>query len=849
MSTKELLERMKVGTGGGARPAGARPGEPIDETTTKRVNSRVVRRRSRKSDEEDGPLLAGEADAGDDVVEASEPESKTVRRRPAAKAEPEPVVAQTAVEPEPEPVVEPVVAAEVVEPEPAPAPVEPEPISEPEPAPAPAVVASPPEPAPEVPVVPDDAPRFAGLGSAVVKPPPGYDPANPNAWRRRVEAEASAAEAERSSLPGRRRRVAADAGGRPTGRAPAAGRVGELRGRANPAAGLPGDMMMRHRRKMKKMGGQGSSTIAMKAEKRKIRIDNVISVGQLAHAMGLKASMVIRHLMEMGTMATVNEMLDIDTATLIANEFEYEVENIGFQENKLLQHFDVAGDEEEGEPRPAVVTIMGHVDHGKTTLLDAIRKAKVAQGEAGGITQHIGAYQVERDGSTITFLDTPGHAAFSSMRARGAQVTDIVVLVVAADDGAQPQTLEAISHAKAAGVPIIVAVNKMDKAGVSAEPIMQALSQYDLLAEEWGGEVQFVPVSALKGDGIDALLESILVQTELLELKAPIDRPAEGTVIEAKVERGRGPVATVLVQRGTLNQGDNIVLGSSFGRVRAMTDHRGKRIKTAGPSTPVEVFGISDLPSVGDVVTAVKNEKDARVVADHRADQKREAQFRLHSRRTADDLFAAAAAAHSETLYVVLKADVQGSAEALRGALEAIQVAGSDLRILHAGVGNISESDVNLVIANQGLLLGFNVKVDPNARKVAEENGVNPELFTVIYDILDRVEGAMKGLIAPEYEAVRRGSAEVRAIFKISRIGTVAGCYVLDGKIGRNNSVRVLRDGETLWDGPISTLKRFKDDVREVASGYECGIALDGFNDLAEGDVLEAYAMEQVASS
>jgi translation initiation factor IF-2 len=875
MSKNELLERMKGASGGAGRGAVARPGEATDDTTT-RVSSRVVRRRP-AAEKADEPAPRADA-AGRTAAAPATPvrrneagASTVVRRRAADRAAdgadvdaPPPEEAKAApVAPPPEPEPAPKAAAPV-EPAPAPTPAPAPPVQapppapeppaarvEPAPAPAPEPVAAAPAPAPAPPPAPaaPEGPRFVGLGSAVVRPPPGYDPSNPAAWRRRVEAEAAPPPPDADGGASRRRRVASGGAGRP-GRGAGAGvtvdsgRPGQLRGRANPAA-LAGDMMQKRRRPLKKRSG-GGSTVAMKAEKRKVRVDNVISVGQLAHEMGLKATVVIRTLMELGTMVTVNEMLDLDTATLVANEFDYEVENVGFQEEKLLQHFAVDGDDEDGERRPPVVTIMGHVDHGKTTLLDTIRKSRVAAGEAGGITQHIGAYQVERGDQIVTFLDTPGHAAFSAMRARGAQVTDIVVLVVAADDGVQPQTLEAISHAKAAGVPIIVAVNKMDKAGVTAEPIMQALSQHGLLAEQWGGDVQFVPVSALKSQGIDELIESILVQTELLELTAPIDRPAEGIVIEAKVERGRGPVASVLVQRGTLNQGDTVVLGSAFGKVRAMVDHRGKRMKSAGPSTPVEIFGISDVPSVGDMMTVVKSEKDARVVAEHRAEQKREAQFRQHSRRNVDDLFAAASATQSELLYVVLKADVQGSVEALRSALEAIEVDGSSLRILHAGVGNISESDVNLVTANRGLLLGFNVKVDANARKVAEENGVEAELFSVIYDLLDRVKAAMKGLVAPDYEEVRKGSAEVRATFKISRIGTVAGCYILDGKIARSNKARVLRKNKEVWSGPIAGLKRFKDDVREVSAGYECGIVLDGFNEFEDGDVIEAYALEQV---
>ncbi|MFK7930462.1 MAG: translation initiation factor IF-2 [Myxococcota bacterium] len=875
MSKKDLLERIASGSGTGPTRAPSQKGAEEEQSgTTKRVSRRVVRRRPARDKEgvvaaapPPGPRRRAAVITPEPVVEpvvaAAPPEAPApVEPAPVAEAPaaaPAPVVAEPAAAAPAEPVVaapaEPVAEAPA-EPEapveaaktsakPAKAPKAKAPAAAETPAAAEPVAAKP-EPAAAAPAaaaVDPDAPRFVGLGSAVVKPPPGYDPTNPNAWRRRMEAQqaaeraAPARPASREGAGGtfsRRRRVAA--GGGPADR-------GGARGRR-----MPGDMMGRKRRRPGKKGaGGGTSTVAMKAEKRKVRIDNVISVGQLAHEMGLKATSVIRQLMEMGSMVTVNQMLDFDTATLVASEFDYEAENVGFQEDKILQHVDLEEDDGLRLPRPAVITVMGHVDHGKTTLLDGIRKARVAQGEAGGITQHIGAYQVTHKGTLMTFLDTPGHAAFTAMRARGAEVTDLVVLVVAADDGVQPQTIEAINHAKAADVPIIVAVNKMDKAGVTAEPIMTAVSQHGLMPEEWGGETQFVPISALKGEGIDGLLESIMLQAELMELEANPDRPADGIVIEAKVERGRGAVASVLIQRGTLKRGDNVVLGSSFGRVRAMVDHKGKKLKTAGPSTPVELFGISEVPSVGDVFTVVKSEKDARAVADHRAEQKRQATFSKQTRATAEDLFAAAAAEDRETLVVVLKADVQGSLEALKGALDKIQIDGTELRILHSGVGNINESDVSLVLANGGLLLGFNIKVDANARKVADENGVKAELFTVIYHLLDRVEAELGGMVEPELEEVAKGSVEVRAIFKISRIGTIAGCFVRDGVVGRGHRVRVMRDGKQIWDGPIKTLKRFKDDVREVKADYECGIALDGFNELQEDDVFSVYAMEHVS--
>jgi translation initiation factor IF-2 len=598
-----------------------------------------------------------------------------------------------------------------------------------------------------------------------------------------------------------------------------------------------------------KAGAAQRTSPGPKAAKRKVRIDNVVSVGQLAHELGVKAAVVIRHLMGLGKIATINEMLDLDTAALIASEFDYEVENVGFQEGNYLPTAEKQGEELGLVSRAPVVAVMGHVDHGKTTLLDAIRASRVASGEAGGITQHIGAYQVERDGRQITFLDTPGHQAFSAMRARGAGVTDIVVLVVAADDGVQPQTEEALAHARAAGVPIVVAINKMDKPGVNLDNIKQRLADKELVPEDWGGDTMFVPVSALRQTGIDELLEAILLQAEVLDLKANPERLAEGTVIEAKMERGRGPVATVLVQKGTLNHGDYVVLGSAFGKVRALVDYNGKRLKTAPPSTPVEVFGLSELPEVGDKLAAVENEKNARALAEHRAQEKRDTVVGSTRRRTAEDLFAAGKEESLERVLLVLKADVQGSLEALKGAISALSVEGTEVVVLHAAVGDISESDVNLASSNGAMLVGFNVGVDARGRAAAQEQGVEPELYAVIYDLLDRVERQLKGKLAPVFHAVRQGTVEVRVLFKISKIGVVAGSYVLDGKVSRGNTAKVVRNGDTIWEGRVSAVKRFKDDVREVAAGYECGISLDGFHELQVGDILETYAQEQVAAS
>jgi len=579
-----------------------------------------------------------------------------------------------------------------------------------------------------------------------------------------------------------------------------------------------------------------------------VKVDNVISVRQLAMDLGVKAPIVMRTLMDLGVMAKVTDMLDVETATLVAQEYDYEVDNVGFLEENFLETSpEVDEDEPDGEPRPPVVTIMGHVDHGKTTLLDSIRSARVAAGEAGGITQHIGAYQVDVGGSMITFIDTPGHEAFTAMRARGAEVTDIVVLVVAADDGIQPQTAEAIAHARAAEVPIVVAVNKMDKPGVTADSIMSQLSEKGLVPEEWGGDTQVVPISALRGDGISELLEALALQSEILELSAPKDGYAEGVVLEAKMEQGRGAVASVLVQRGTLKRGDHVVLGSAFGKVRALIDHRGKNTKTAGPSTPVEVFGLSELPEVGDNVNAVKNEKNARALADHRALAKREASLANTGPKSLEDLLAQGQAEERERLLLILKADVGGTLQALRGAIDNIDVGGTEVRILHSAVGDVSESDVNMAASDSALIIGFNTKLDAKARKAAAQLGVEAEFYSIIYAVIDRIEAALKGMLAPVYELVRQGTVEVRALFKISKVGTIAGSYVIDGKVTRGNHVKVLREGREIWEGRVSGLRRFKDDVREVANGYECGISLDGFNELQEGDLIETYAEELVA--
>jgi translation initiation factor IF-2 len=903
MSKKDIIERLNrpaaPAPGRRGDPPPAAPGRPKTDAEVTRVSANVVRRRRGDEPEPPPPPPVSAAPA---VVVRRRPrpegeDSPAVEAAPQVAArEPEPVVREErppapVVEPEPAPVIEvappPVVEAAPVAVEAPPVVEEPAPVVAPvvvaapvsapvaapvveveeprAPTPAPPPAVRPPEPAeparqrPRVQVV-DESPRFRGLGSAVVVPPPGYDPSNPDAYRAqqgravaaRTAATAAAASAASANARGggaQRRRVAEAA---PVPAAPVqptwSDGPGASRGRRVRDTGAQLEMAMRNRprRGRKARPGAGSASPQPKAQKRKIRVDGAISVGQLAHELSLKAPVIIKKLMELGTMATVNEMLDAETASLVAGEFDYEVENVAFNESEFLQHVAVEETEEGRDSRPPVVTIMGHVDHGKTTLLDSIRKAKVAAGEAGGITQHIGAYQVERNGHTITFLDTPGHAAFTAMRARGASLTDIVVLVVAADDGVQPQTQEAIRHAQAADVPIVVAINKIDKPGVNPDAIKQRLGEYGLVPEEWGGETLFAEVSALKGLGIDDLLETILLQAEVMELNANPERHAEGVVLEAKVERGRGPVASLLVQEGTLKVGEHVVIGSAFGKVRAMMDHRGKPVMKAGPSSPVEIFGLSDLPNVGDRFAVVASEKNARTLAEHRSDKDREAALLNTRRRTVDDLRRIAGAEELKTLFVVLKSDVQGSLEALKYAINEIQVDGCVVRVLHDGVGAISESDVSLVAANDGLLIGFNVKLDPRARRVADEMGVKPELYSVIYDVLDRITGALTGMLEPVYEQSFQGRAEVRAVFNISKVGTIAGCMVTDGKIGRSSSARLLRDGREVWKGDIGTLKRFKDDAREVASGYECGIGLEGMNDVQMGDIIEAFATVRV---
>ncbi|NLL09255.1 MAG: translation initiation factor IF-2 [Firmicutes bacterium] len=585
---------------------------------------------------------------------------------------------------------------------------------------------------------------------------------------------------------------------------------------------------------------------AAEKKPKRITLGESVSVNELAQKIGVPGTNVVRQLMKIGVMASLTQTVDYDTAAAIAQRFGVEAE----PELDLAEEIFAPVEQDPARlvPRPPVVTIMGHVDHGKTTLLDSIRETKVTATEAGGITQHIGAYQIEYNGKLITFLDTPGHEAFTAIRARGARVTDIAVLVVAANDGVMPQTVEAINHAKAAEVPIIVAINKMDLAAANPDRVKQELTEHGLVVEEWGGDTIAVPISALRGEGIEDLLEMILLVAEVEDVKADPDCPARGTVIDAKLDRGRGPVATVLISQGTLRVGDAFVVGNYCGRVRALINDQGEQIKEATPSTPVEVLGISDVPQAGDAFVVVKDEQTARQVAGIQQQKQREKELSRTTRVTLDDLYRKIQEGEVKELNLVIKADVQGSAEAVRSALEKLSTDEVRVNVIHQAVGAISESDVLLATASNAVIIGFNVRPEPNARKAAERDGVDIRVYRVIYNLLDDVKAAMEGLLDPEFKEEVLGRAEVRQTFKVPG-GVVAGCYVLDGKITRAAEVRVLRDNVIVHEGKIASLRRFKDDVREVAHGYECGIGLERFNDIKEGDVLEAFIMVKVERS
>ena len=583
-----------------------------------------------------------------------------------------------------------------------------------------------------------------------------------------------------------------------------------------------------------------------KKQQIKVSIPDEINVGELASRMKKTAGEVIKQLIKLGVFASVSDVIDYDTAALVAMELGCKVEKevvVTVEERLIDDHEDT---EDELVSRAPVVVVMGHVDHGKTSLLDYIRHANVASGEAGGITQHIGAYTVEINGSPITFLDTPGHEAFTSMRARGAMVTDIAILVVAADDGIMPQTIESINHAKAAGIPLVVAINKMDTVGANPERIKQQLTEYDIVPEEWGGDTIVCPISAKTGMGIDNLLENLVILAEVQELKANPNRAAKGAVIEARLDKGRGPIMTVLVQNGTLKLGDIIIAGTAVGRVRTMINDKGMRITEAGPSVPVEISGMSEVPSAGDTFNAVADERMARELVEERKIQQKNAAFGTNKKVSLEDLFSQIQAGEMKTLNIIVKADVQGSAEAVKASLEKITNEEVRVKVIHSGVGAINESDVMLAATSGAIIVGFNVRPDNAARDNAARSNVDMRMYRVIYDCINEIEAAMKGMLAPKFKEVVIGHAEVRETYKVSKVGTVTGCYVTDGKIQRCCSVRVLRDNVVVHEGELASLRRFKDDVKEVASGYECGMQVEKFNDIKVGDVIECFVMEQV---
>ena len=594
----------------------------------------------------------------------------------------------------------------------------------------------------------------------------------------------------------------------------------------------------------KPTGGQKTQITVAKAIKRRIKIDDAIVLSELAKRMGIKASEIIKFMMGMGSMATVNQTIDFDTATLIAGEFEYEVERASFEEEALLKQ--ETDDPAKLEPRPPVVTIMGHVDHGKTSLLDVIRKSRISEMEAGGITQHIGAYLVNTDKGQIAFLDTPGHEAFTAMRARGAQVTDIVVLVVAADDGVMPQTTEAINHAKAAEVPIIVAINKIDKQNAEPDKVQRELAEIGLTPEEWGGDTIYIKVSAKEAEGIDELLEMISLQAEVLELKANPNKLATGHVVEAKVDSGRGSIATVLVKEGTLKAGDPVVCGMHYGRIRAMLDDRGNQIESAGPSIPVEIVGLSGVPMAGDEFFGLKEEKNAKQVSEHRQQKQRSKELAQSSRLSLDKLYERMQAGEVKDLNLIIKADVHGSIEALNDSLTKLSNDEVNVNVVHSASGTIAESDISLATVSNAIIIGFNVRPTPKVQALANEENVDMRFYSVIYDVIKDVKGAMAGMMASTFEEQILGTAEVREVFQIPKVGNIAGCYVTDGKIERGQNLRLLRDGVVVFEGKNSSLRRFKDDVKEVQAGYECGIGIEHFNDIKVGDTIDCYYMKEI---
>ena len=824
--------------------------DKAENTVEERIRKTVIRRRT-----------LGKKPDGDGAAEAAprapEPPQAATTAAP-VRAEPPPPPPPPP-QPEPEPVVERPAAEEPPRPAVAPAPP-PEPQPQPAPPPVAAAEREPEKRAPEPPQVEErPAAAAAAAPAAPAAPAPAYvrRPSQPAPAHERLahanlppgvvsRANQTAPSVGQISEATRSRIISQHAQQRGPRRVEVGRR--ELGPAGRPQAGRPGRPRPRVGAKTK---GAKTEITVPSAQKRIIKIEDQISLQMLAARMSLKATDVLMKLMQLGmTNVTINSTLDSDTAKIIASEFGYEVENVAKSEDELIREMrgEIVDVDEDRVPRPPVVTVMGHVDHGKTSLLDRIRKSNVAAGEAGGITQHIGAYRVQTAKGPIVFLDTPGHEAFTAMRARGAQATDIVVLVVAADDGVMPQTKEAINHAKAADVPIVVAVNKIDKPTARPQQIRTELVGYGLQPEEWGGTTLFVDVSALTGQGVDQLLESIVLQAELLELTANPKLPAEGTVLEAYLDRGRGPVANILVRNGTLRQGDTVVAGAAIGKVRALTDENGQRLKEAGPATPVEVLGLSEVPNAGDGFYVVENEDRARELVEQR--QKAAAARAKTQLKTGLEAYQEMLKSGEQAeLNLVIKSDVQGSAEALTKALTDLSTEKVKVNVIHAGVGGITENDVMLATASHAIIIGFNVRPAGKAGATAKSEGVEIRTYRVIYEAVDDVKKAMAGLLAPEYREKELGKAEVRQIFNIPKVGTIAGCYVTEGKITRNAKVRLVRDAVQIWEGSVGSLRRFKDDVREVAAGYECGIGLEGYQDVKQGDIIECFELEQVAAT
>jgi translation initiation factor IF-2 len=810
-----------------------------------RVKPTVIRRRRKVSEPQEAPAAEAAPEAPPEA-EAPTPPAVETAPEPVAEA---PVVEEAAMPAPPEPVVEPAAAPPFEAPAAAPpvgAAEEPAPAAEPvdrlrkvvkkikrdEPAkiiklPV-APVERPAERAKITPAGPERAARTPArpTPAAEIAPPPA-EIETKDAKRKKKKGKAEEAEGEKKFI---KKKISF----RTKAVIEAEDLYDDQRGR-KPRKGAKGK---------KELVVQKPQFTVAKAIKRRIKIDDTIVLSDFAKRLGVKAGEIIKILMGMGTMATVNQALDFDTAVVVAGEFNYEVERAAFEEDNILKP--VVDEPEALAHRAPVVTIMGHVDHGKTSLLDVIRKTRITETEAGGITQHIGAYHVTTDRGAIAFLDTPGHEAFTAMRARGAKVTDIVVLVVAADDGVMPQTVEAINHARAAGVPIIVAVNKIDKPGADPDRVKRALIERGLTPEEWGGDTIFVNVSAKQATGIDQLLEMILLQAEVMELRANPGKLARGHVVEAKIDSGRGPVATVLVSEGTLHNGDAVVCGVHSGKVRAMLDDRGQSVESAGPSVPVEILGLSGVPMAGDEFVAVADEKAARQISLHRMQKQRTRDLAQTSRPSLESLFARMKQGEMKDLNLILKADVHGSIEALSDALTKLSNEEVKVNVVHAATGAITESDVALATVSEAIIIGFNVRPSPKVHALAGEENVDMRFYNVIYDVINDVKAAMTGLMASRFEERVLGSAEVREVFQIPKIGAVAGCHVTDGKVERGRSLRLIRDGIVVYEGKNSSLRRFKDDVKEVQSGYECGIGIENFNDIKVGDRIEFYYLEEI---